>query len=353
MSIMTLDDLNAMREIDRSDMLSLMGQAGDRLRPPLDASETCPPLRKPSNVVFGGVGGSGIAADIIVDLSRDTVEVPVSVCRSPVIPKFVSHQTLFVAVSYSGETEETLSMVSQAKERDAEIAVIASGGRLLREALRSKLAHLTLPTGMLPRVALPELVAAVAYVMGACGLSEEVSRVLAETGPDVRHEITTIGPTVPTQANPAKQMAMAVSGRLPLLIGNEEDASVLRRFKNELNENSKVPAFCYTLPESYHDDIEGLRALRELANVQPIILRSPKETESQSRTRRQLVALFEDLEFPDPLEFQGRGSGRLSQLMTAITFGDFVSVYLSLLRRVDPSEMRLIPKFRATMRAST
>lgn len=352
MSKMTLDDLNALHEIDRSGMLSLMAQTSDRLRPPPDAPETCPPLRRPANVVFGGVGGSGIAADIIADVSRDTVEVPVSVCRSLVIPKSVSQQTLFVAASYSGETEETLSMVSQAKERGAEIAVITSGGRLLREALRSKLAHLTLPTGMLPRVALPELVAAVVYVMGACGLWQDASRVLAEIAPDVRDEVSTVGPTVPSQVNPAKRMAMALSGRLPLLIGNEEDASVLRRFKNELNENSKMPAFCYALPESYHDDVEGLRTLRELANVQPIILRSPRDAESQSRARQQLVALFKDLEFPSPLEFQGRGSGRLSQLMTAITFGDFVSIYLAVLRRVDPSEMKLIPKFRAAMRAS-
>jgi glucose/mannose-6-phosphate isomerase len=136
-------------------------------------------------------------------------------------------------------------------------------------------------------------------------------------------------------------------GHLPLLIGSEENVSVLRRFKNELNENSKVPAVFFTLPEAYHDDVEGLKALGELSQPQPTILRSQSQTEKERRVGEKLVDVFSDLDFPTPLFFSGFGNGRFEWLLSAITFGDFVSVYLSALRGVDPSKLSLIPHFRA------
>jgi glucose/mannose-6-phosphate isomerase len=145
-------------------------------------------------------------------------------------------------------------------------------------------------------------------------------------------------------------MAQALRDKLPVLIGHDEDTSVLRRFKNELNENSKMPAFFYTVPEAYHDDIEGLRTLRQLVNVKPIILRNRAETPGQMKTREKLYSLLSEIGFPSIIEFEGIGSDRLSQLLTAIMFGDYVSVYLAALRAVDPSEVMLIPKFREAMR---
>jgi len=161
--------------------------------------------------------------------------------------------------------------------------------------------------------------------------------------------ITRVKTTVPSRENNAKQMAQALVNRLPLVIGDEAYASVLRRFKNELNENSKMPAICYTIPEGYHDDIEGLRELGQLAKPQPILLRTKNEMGEQKRTREQLVLLLSNLGFPPVLEFAGNGNDTLSQLLTATTFADYVSVYLAIVRGVDPSELRFIPSFRETM----
>jgi len=147
-------------------------------------------------------------------------------------------------------------------------------------------------------------------------------------------------------------MAQALVDKVPLLIGNEENGSVLRRFKNELNENSKMPAFYYTVPEAYHDDIEGLKSLVQLTSVQPILLRNNDEVEGQRRTRERLTALLHELSFPEIVEFWGTGEDKLSQLLTAILFGDYVSVYLAAVRGVDPSQLMLIPKFRAAMQGT-
>ena len=350
---MILDDAGALRTIDRSGMLAIMERTAERFSIPPDAASTFPmKLENPRNVVFGGVGGSGIAGDILTDFSRDTVQVPVSICRAIKLPNFVEKRTLFVAISYSGETQETLGLLDQAKHRGAACAVISSGGKLLAEAEEDGLPHLKVPAGLLPRVALPELLAAAVYVMGAAGIVEDYSALLSQGAQALKKEFLEIKPTVPADRNPAKKMAQALVDKVPLLIGNEENGSVLRRFKNELNENSKMPAFYYTVPEAYHDDIEGLKSLVQLTSVQPILLRNNDEVEGQRRTRERLTALLHELSFPEIVEFWGTGEDKLSQLLTAILFGDYVSVYLAAVRGVDPSQLMLIPKFRAAMQGT-
>jgi glucose/mannose-6-phosphate isomerase len=350
---MTLDDIPALRKIDPSGALSLMERTPKRLVPPSDAPSTCgKALGRPLNVVFGGVGGSGIVGDILTDYSRSMVDVPVSICRAMRIPNFVGRQTLFVAVSYSGETEETLSLLNQARQRKATIVTISSGGRLLSKSKEEKIPYLRVPAGLIPRIALPELLAAAIFVMGSAALFKETPTILSETAQSLTAQIDRVKPAVPSSENYAKRMAQTLVDKIPLLIGNEENGSVLRRFKNELNENSKMPAFYYSLPEGYHDDVEGLRALSQLTHTQPILLRGQEEVEGQRRTREKLRDLFSELGFPVPLQFEGIGKDRLSELLTAVTFGDYVSVYLAALRGIDPSELTLIPRFREAMRAA-
>lgn len=351
MTTMLLDDAKAFREIDRSDMLGIMEKTSARLAPPVDALSTCKgQFGTIENVVFGGVGGSGIVGDILSDCCRGLADVPVSVCRILRIPKFVGKRTLFVAVSYSGETPETLGQLEQAMKQGAKVAAITSGGKLLSKAKNDRLPYVRVPSNLLPRVALPELVAAAVFVMDSANLLINSSRLLSEAAKELGDMVEKVKLAVPAGQNDAKRMAQALVGRLPLLIGDEAYGSVIRRFKNELNENSKMPAAYYLLPEGYHDDIEGLSALRQQVITQPIILRTRNETDGQMRTRERLVRLLGKLKFPPVLDFQGNGMDTLSELLTAITFADFVSLYLAILRGVDPAELSLIPEFRETMR---
>jgi glucose/mannose-6-phosphate isomerase len=347
---MLLDDAEALRTIDRSQMLSVMERTPARLTPPVDALSTCRgKFGVAQNVIFGGMGGSGIVGDILSDYCRESVDIPVSACRTFKIPKFVGKQTLFVAISYSGETQETLGQVNQAVKQGARIVVITSGGKLLSKAKGEEIPYLQVPADLPPRLALPELVASAIFVMGSAKLID-TKRLLSEAARSLTDLVEAVKPTVPFQSNPAKLIAQTLVNRLPLLIGDESYGSVLRRFKNEINENSKMPAVYFTLPEGYHDDIEGLRSLEQLTDSQPIILRSNDELEGQRRAREQLVRLLGELGFPSILEFEGKGKDMLSYLLTAITFADYVSVYLAALRGLDPTELKLIPQFRKAMR---
>jgi glucose/mannose-6-phosphate isomerase len=345
---MDLDDVSAIRGIDRLDMLSVMLTSPDRLRPPADAESTCHIDREsPENVVFAGVGGSGIVGDILTDYCRSIANLPTMVCRSLQIPRFVGKNTLFVAVSYSGDTRETLAMFEQAKNAHARLAVVSSGGKLLSVARSESIPYLQVRAGMLPRVALPELIGAAVHVLGETEMIRD-SRVLLESASlSMKATIDDVSPAVPFERNSAKQIASSVVGRLPLLVGSEENVSVLRRFKNELNENGKAPAVIYTLPEAYHDDIEGLKALTDLSDPQPLILRTLNEGYEEHLAREKLIETLSEFGYPQPLYFNGMGDGRFDWLLSAITFGDFVSVYLAVVKGLDPSRLSLIPQFRA------
>ena len=342
-----LDDAAVIRTIDESGMLSLMERSPDRLGPPADAESTCRIGREsPMNIVLAGVGGSGIVGDILADYCRDAVHVPTVVCRSLMIPRFVDKNTLFVAISYSGDTRETLGMFEQAKRARARLAVISSGGKLLRKAQSDNIPYVKVKAGMLPRVGLPELLGAAVHVLGEARIIGDSRKLLESASTSVQAVVDNVRASISLERNPAKKIASALLGRLPLLIGNEEDTSVLRRFKNELNENSKAPAIYHTLPEAYHDDIEGLEALTQLSKPQPVILRNYSWEEDERLVAKKLLETFSQLEFPEPLYFNGIGNGRFEWLISAIAFCDFVSFYLAVLKGVDPSKLSFIPQFR-------
>jgi len=343
-----LDDATAIRKIDATDMLSAIQKTPDRLIPPTDAEATCRiDIDPPSSIVFAGLGGSGIVGDILVDYCRDTVETSVTVCRSRKIPRFVDGSTLFVAISYSGNTRETLGMFAQAKDRSANLVVITSGGKLLNIAGTENIPYVNVTANMPPRVALPELVAALVHVLGEAKILDSTGKLLESGSRTTRTLVDTMKGTVPLAQNPAKQIASSLFGHFPVLIGSEENVSVLRRFKNELNENSKAPAICYTLPEAFHNDIEGLKSLNNLTNPQPVILRDLSRGEAEELADKKLLETMSQFGYPIPLFFSGIGDERFGWLLSAITFGDFVSFYLAVLNGVDPSQLSLIPSFRA------
>jgi glucose/mannose-6-phosphate isomerase len=342
---LNLDDNSTINNVDRSHMLARMERTPERLRAPGDAQATLGKgMERPRNLVLGGVGGSGIIGSLVADYLRSVGAIPVSVCRSLQIPAYVGKGTLFIAISYSGETAETLSMLDQALTRGASVISVTSGGKLLAKSHEYKIGYLRVPENLLPRVAFPELVAAVMFAVESAGLIENIQELLRKSEETLRAQIREIGTNRAVHENTAKQFATALLGKLPVLFGSEDSESVLRRFKNELNENSKMPAFCYTVPEAYHNDIEGLSGLSKLVHAQPIIFRDV-EVETQRRTREKLQSLLTELGF-HVLDFKSVGENKLQQLLTAVTFGDYVSVYLALLLGVDPSELALIPKFK-------
>ncbi len=302
------------------------------------------------SVLVCGMGGSGIAGDVAMCVASGRASIPVGVVKGYELPAFVGGRTLVVICSYSGDTEETLACFRQAYERGAPIVAVATGGAL-GELARAHDAPCVVPAaGLQPRAAFPYLAGAVLIVLERLGVLGDLTADLIETNEVLREQIATHAHDIPTNRNPAKQIALAILGRVPVVWGQEGPLAVAAsRWKTQLNENAKVPAYAATAPELAHNEVVGFWPGAEApAKLAVVALRSPNEPARVARRLEAAMKLIGD-RVGALQEAHARGSSVLAQLASAALLGDLVSVYLALLRGVDPTPVDAITRLKSEL----
>jgi glucose/mannose-6-phosphate isomerase len=344
-----LDDLKSLATGDPSGMLMVLKEFSAQCHRALAAADHLPdiPAERYCRFLVCGMGGSAIAGDIL----RIFVAGPAEVHRDYGLPPWTDAQTLLLAVSYSGNTEETLSAVKAALAQGLRPICLSSGGRLGGLARQSGLSYIEIPVGLLaPRAAFAYLTLPLLALMARSGLvrapieSEraitELSKISSQLGPDSSEA-----------GNLAKKLAKALYGRIPLIWGTSGAGEVIaRRWKTQLNENAKQPAFYGAIPELCHNEIVPLARLREaLPGSVVVLLRDADERPENHRRVEILKEMLEehDLPFEEILPW---GKSRLGQLLAQVHLGDYVSVYLALLNHVDPTPVEPIERFKARMK---
>lgn len=352
MKVYNLDDAGAFSGLDPSGMLRTVLSFPDMLetarRIALDAHLI--PGEAPRNVVVSGLGGSAIGGDLARALLSGTLRVPMTVNRDYGIPAFVGEGTLFIASSYSGNTEETLAATHEAQERGATIIAITSGGRLREIAHEGGHSTIIVPGGYQPRAALAFSLIPVLVVLsrfGVVSLDEnaydeavDVARSIAE-----RH-----GPDVPAGKNAAKLLAQELHGRIPVVYGSEGYRGVIAtRWKGQINENAKAPATAGVFPEINHNEILSWSGPPELLrDLFVVLLRDPKESKAIA-TRVELTKALIAKSAAGVAELWCEGSSDLAKMCSLVYLADFVSVYLAYLYGVDPSTIDAIDHLKAEL----
>jgi glucose/mannose-6-phosphate isomerase len=345
-----LDDPAELARRDPSDMLGEVAGAGGQARVALRAAQAAPlvgPL--PEIVVVAGMGGSGIAGDVLAGLAFAGSGVPVLAVKGDRLPAFVGPGTLLVATSYSGNTAETLSGVEQGLAAGARLVAVTSGG-VLAELASSRGAPLVIiEGGRMPRAALWSLVVPVCLAAEAGGVLPPVSDQVFAAADTLDAEAAALGPDVETAANPAKQAALRLLDRLPVVWGSGQLGAVAAtRFRTQCNENAKIPVVSGALPEANHNDVMGLEGGlgpdREL-----VLLRD--EPGEHDRDGRRIQAVLDALGIAEPL-LRTAGSGPdLARLARLTAFADFTSTYLGIVRGVDPTPIRTLDQVKAALSA--
>lgn len=291
------------------------------------------PLKGPfAQAIVLGMGGSAIAADL---LSCYLPELPIVSCRSYRLPRRVG-RTLFLAMSYSGNTEETLSAFREAARATKDIVVFASGGRLEEAANSYRLPSVRLPRGHQPRNAVPFMLFSMLAVLEGLGMTpphrDEVERALGDLHP---RKIAAVA---------ASHIGRALN-RTVLIYASDEFYPLAYRWKTSFNENSKVMAFANRLPELNHNELAGFTRLKEKYVL--FLLRTDEEHRRVHR-RMDLTKEFATKAGIEVVEIALKGS-RLSKILTAVLLGDWLSYYLALHHRVDPSPVKIIERFKEKM----
>lgn len=340
-SRVSLEDLDALRAADPSDMLGAIGHLPEDAKSgyALGLSATDVQADKVSSIVFLGMGGSAVAGDVARVLFAPRLSVPIEVHRSPVLPEFAQQHALVIATSFSGDTAETLAAFEEAVRRGCRIIAITSGGQLARRAAQEHVPVVTVPGGGQPRAALGTLAFTTLGVLEAIGEAPSMARDVTEAISVMRAMVAELGPEHP--GNSAKALAEQIGDRVPVVWAVDGIASVAAmRFKCQLNENGKVPAFWSAMSELDHNEIVGwdgdvgerffLVSLRHNGEDPAIAARFP---------------LSVDLVAPSGLEHaavKARGESPLAQLCSLVVFGDYVSAYVGLRRGVDPTPVDVI-----------
>lgn len=346
------DEVEAVRAVDREDMLGVVASLPEQIEYWLqrreEVEEVARRLRSPIEVLVTGMGGSGAAGDLLEKLFEDEVKVPILVNKDYEPPASVRSGTLLIAISYSGNTEETLSTYLLARRRGAQAVCIASGGQLSLYAQQRGDPCFQVPGGLQPRASIGYQWTPAALLLHELRLlRSDLPTALQETAEVLRRQNEALGPQVPEAQNPAKQLARALQGKVPLIYGCYGPfAAVAKRAKNMFNENSKIQAFGDVFPELNHNTLQGWEgAPSQNASFAILLLRDPEEPPrihqrvELSKAIFQQYATVHEVWAPDHPSPVVRAFAVAHQL-------DFVSVYLAILNGVDPTPVPLIQELK-------
>jgi len=338
-----LDDIAAIKKIDKSDMLSFCTEAPKHYeRAATLAKRVLVSFRKPQAITVAGMGGSAIGGELLKDWARDRIVVPIEVCRDYSLPAYADKNTLVFVTSYSGETEESLSAFLDAIKRKCMIVCISSGGKLREYAEKLGFPHLLVPSGMAPRATLPYLFMPLPVLLEQMGLVSGVSAEVSETVRILERVSSVNSLKTPTGENSSKMLALDVRGAVPVVYGFGIYRAVAQRFKTQFNENSKVPAKWEFFPELNHNEIVGWEGVKQLAKCFSVILiRDGNETEA-TKKRIEVTKELMNKESLKIHEVMAKGKSTMAKMASVICIGDFTSVYLAVLRGIDPTPVKTI-----------
>lgn len=298
------------------------------------------------NVVVTGMGGSALAAGILKSWLKSDIEVPFEVVRSYTLPAYVGPNTLVIASSYSGNTEETIGCLEQAEVKGAQLAIIASSGKLIDDAAGFKIAHVALPTDMQPRMAvIYNLRALAALLVNFDIIQQDRLDEIASVSDWLRSETSLWVSDVPTERNYAKQLALSAVGKSAIFYGGELTSPIAYKWKIGWNENSKNLAFWNELPEFNHNEFIGwtshpvekpFAVFDIISNLEhPQILKRFEISDKLLSGKR-----------PKATEIKLAGNSAIQQLLWGSILADFVSIYTAILNGVDPTPVPLIERLK-------
>lgn len=340
-----LDDLKFIHQRDGDDALGI----AERQWQQLQHEFTVPVLEGDfDNVVYAGMGGSALAA--LLAKSWPGCKVPFEVSRQYNIPAYVSVKTLLIASSYSGNTEETLSALAEAEAKGARIVAITTGGRLQELATQKNYPVLLLPDTKQPRYAAPSNLKALVMVLEAANLSGQPQAVaeIEKAAEFLKQAVGGWTATVPAAQNAAKKLANELAGKSPVIYAGPLLSPAAYKWKINFNENAKNIAWWGELPEFNHNEMIGWSSHPVEKPYGIVELRSKLEHERVQKRFAVTERLLSGLR-PAPNVVEVQGDNLLEQLLWAVAYGDFVSIYLALLNNLNPAPVDLVEKFKKSL----
>lgn len=342
----SLDLEDELRRIDTTGMFAaldgLPGQC-DKAWRTLAENVPLPEIKGISNIVVTGLGGSAIGGDLLRVYAAAKVPVPVTVNREYTLPGFAGPDTLVFAVSYSGNTEETLSAYAAARARGASVVAITTGGMLGEAAAKDGYPVIKVPGGISPRAATGYLFIPTLRVLQRLGLLSDITGEINEMIEIISNMRQNLALAVPEAENTAKQIARKLHGKIPVIWGSAGNTEVVaQRWKGQINENAKSPAYWNVFPELNHNEIVGFELPAAILEKIHVVILRDEQDHPRVQKRMEITKEVIRNKVGGYTEVWARGQGLLARQYSLIYTGDFTSVYLAALNGVDPGPVQVI-----------
>ncbi len=351
---MFLDDLDRFKQLDSQNMLAEIDGLPDQLKSAWDLGQTqpLPAANDIQRVVIAGMGDSALGADLLAALVLSTCSAPVIVHRDYGLPAFARGKgTLFIASSYSGDTEETLDSFESALKNDCTIVVISIGGEISKRAKAKNIPAWIFNHKGQPRAALGFSFGLMLALFSRLKLIPDPSKDVDEAISAMKKSQEKIRAKIPAALNPAKRYAGQLMGRWVTFFAAGILTPVARRFKYQVNEISKAGANFEVLPEADHNTLSSTIHPEEvlMPHTMSLFLRAPAD-HRQNRKRLDLTKQAFMLEGLNTDFLDARGESPLAQMWTMILFGDYMAYYLAMAYGVNPTPVDAIENFKKAMK---
>jgi glucose/mannose-6-phosphate isomerase len=296
-------------------------------------------------LVVCGMGGSAIGGDLAAAAIGLRARAPITTLRGYELPEWVRADTLVMCASYSGNTEETLRCFDQAGQIGAPRVAVTTGGELAAAAREAGVPVIGVPSGMQPRAAVVYMTVAALEVAELAGAAPSLRDEIEAAGALSGELAAEWGGDSADDAEP-KRIARALAGRIPIVYGGRSTTAPARRWRSQLNENAKVPAFYGDLPEAPHNEVVGWHHTD--APLTAVILETPDEHERMEARFDITADVLDDVGL-EVERVQARGDSPLERVMSLVLLGDLASVYLGVLLGKDPTPVAEIEALKARL----
>jgi glucose/mannose-6-phosphate isomerase len=349
-----LDDLKKIKELDRQDMLGIEERFVEQLitAQGIVRSGDYKNLKNKDfkGIAILGMGGSGVSGDIIKNLVTDSCEIPVEVIKDYGLPAFIGEGWLVAAISYSGNTEETLSAIERAFERNCEIMCISSGGKLMQIASEKNKCIIKVPGGLQPRGASGYLLFSTLLSLNEIGAISISKSDIDESLELLKQKALLYKRGSVQTGNPAKQLALALEGYMAVIYGVSGFLSAIAyRWKCEINENSKCPSFSSEFPELNHNETVGWENLSEITKKFALIVFKDPSASERINVRIDTTSKLIRKNLGKIIEIPVEGRSKLARALSTMYLGDIASVYLAFLYNTDPTPVERISALKAEL----
>jgi glucose/mannose-6-phosphate isomerase len=294
----------------------------------------------PGGLVVAGMGGSAIGGALARTVLGDRASRPIVLARGYALPAWTTPDTTVLCSSYSGNTEETLAVYEAAGALGARRVVATTGGKLAEAARADAVPVIPIPGGFQPRAAVSYALVVSLEMAASCGAGEPLHSEIDVAAARAERLVAEWGPDGAEDSLP-KTLARKLHGTIPQIAGAGLTAPIAYRWKTQINENAKIPAFWHELPELDHNEIMGWEGASELGRFSAVFL-DDSDLHPRVRQRLELTRGLIAGDAAGTFRIESVGETPTERLVSLVLLGDLVSLYLAVLRGIDPSPVPAI-----------